>query len=299
MLLNISGRTDIVAFYSTWLFKRLEAGYVDVRNPFYPKLVNRIYFKDVDAFVFCTKNPLPILNRLKHDPNCIKKPMYFFITLTPYKKDIEPNVIDKKLIIAGIKELAKIIGKENLAIRYDPIFLNDYYNLDYHLRAFSKLCSELKGCTEKIIVSFIDDYQNTRRHQDILKIKEFTLEDYQKIGLTFSRIAKENNMAVQTCCEEHNLVEYGFLKEDCLSLNLAYRLTGKTNFKKWRARGKNCNCAMMVDIGYYNSCGHLCRYCYANYQEEQIKKNIACHDPNSSLLIGHLNKDDIIKERRA
>ena len=30
MILNISGRTDIVAFYSDWLMNRLEEGYVDV-----------------------------------------------------------------------------------------------------------------------------------------------------------------------------------------------------------------------------------------------------------------------------
>lgn len=64
MILNISGRTDIVAFYSEWLMNRFLEGYVDVRNPFYPKLVSRIYFENVDLLVFCTKNPLPILNYL-------------------------------------------------------------------------------------------------------------------------------------------------------------------------------------------------------------------------------------------
>ena len=37
MILNISGRTDIVAFYSDWLINRLKEGFVDVRNPFNPK----------------------------------------------------------------------------------------------------------------------------------------------------------------------------------------------------------------------------------------------------------------------
>ena len=40
MILNVSGRTDIVAFYSKWFMNRYNEGYVDVRNPFYPKLVN-------------------------------------------------------------------------------------------------------------------------------------------------------------------------------------------------------------------------------------------------------------------
>ena len=65
MILNVSGRTDIVAFYSKWFMNRYHAGFVDVRNPFNPKLVSRIYFDKVDAIVFCTRNPIQILDSLK------------------------------------------------------------------------------------------------------------------------------------------------------------------------------------------------------------------------------------------
>ena len=47
----------------------------------------------------------------------------------------------------------------------------------------------------------------------------------------------------------------------------------------------------------YNTCRHFCKYCYANYQEETILINNSWHNPNSSLLIGELNEDDIIKDR--
>lgn len=103
MILNISGRTDIVAFYSDWFMKRLEEGFVDVRNPFYPKLVSRINFYDVDLLFFCTKNPIPILDKIKK----IKKKVYFHITLTGYKKDIEPNLPPKNEIIEAIKNFQK------------------------------------------------------------------------------------------------------------------------------------------------------------------------------------------------
>ena len=65
MILNVSGRTDIVAFYSDWFMKRYKEGYVDVRNPFYPNQISRIYFDKVDMIVFCTKNPHPIIPYLK------------------------------------------------------------------------------------------------------------------------------------------------------------------------------------------------------------------------------------------
>lgn len=118
MILNVSGRTDIVAFYSKWFMNRYKEGFVDVRNPFNPNSVSRIYFEDVDVILFCTKNPIPILPYLKE----ITKPILFHVTLTPYKKDIEPNVPDKTTIIEAIKKISDIIGIDHVSIRYDPIF---------------------------------------------------------------------------------------------------------------------------------------------------------------------------------
>ena len=294
MILFVSGRTDIVAFYTPWFINRYKEGYVDVRNPFYPSLVSRIYFDDVDLLYFCTKNPLPIIPYLKE----FKKKVLFNVTITPYKNDIELNVPNKSLIIDGVKQIAEIIGKDNIYIRYDPIFLSKKYNLNYHIKAFERLCFLLDGCTSHIIISFIDDYKNVRRNMNSLKIIPFTKEDYKEIGVNFSRIASKYNITCQTCFEKENLVEYGFIKEDCLSKKLAYSLTGK-NYKKGKMRkGNLCNCVEMVDIGVYNSCKHLCKYCYANYDEAKVNENYRNHDVNSSLLIGHLTDKDTIKVRK-
>ena len=294
MILFVSGRTDVVAFYTPWFINRYKEGYVDVRNPFYPSLVSRIYFDDVDLLYFCTKNPLPIIPYLKK----FKKKVLFNVTITPYKNDIELNVPNKSLIIDGVKQIAEIIGKDNIYIRYDPIFLSEKYNLDYHIKAFERLCSLLTGCTNHIIISFIDDYKNVRKNMNSLKIIPFTKEDYKEIGVNFSRIASKYNITCQTCFEKENLVEYGFIKEDCLSKQLAYSLTVK-NYKKGKMRkGNLCNCVEMVDIGAYNSCKHLCKYCYANYDEAKVNENYSNHDVNSSLLIGHLTDKDTIKIRK-
>ncbi len=291
MILNVSGRTDIIAFYEKWLIKRVEAGFVDVRNPFNPKLVNRINFSDVDLILFCTKNPIPILN----DLNKIKIPYLFQITITPYKRDIEPNVPSKKEVIEAVKKISQAIGKENVSVRYDPIFLSEKYNITYHIKAFKKLCMLLNGYVETIIVSFLDEYKNVLKNKNVLQYREFTEEDYKIIGKNFSKIAKLNNMKVQTCFEDRNLTEYGFTKRECLSHELAYRLTGK-KYKSWKAR--KCNCVEMVDIGVYNSCKHFCKYCYANYDEKIVNNNFKNHDVNSSLLIGNVKNDDIIKTRK-
>ena len=294
MILNVSGRTDIVAFYSKWFLNRLKEGYVDVRNPFNPNLVSRINFEDVDLIMFCTKNPIPIIDKLDN----IKIPYIFHVTITPYKNDIEPNLPSKSDIIEAVKKISTTIGIENVYVRYDPIFISVKYNIEYHIKAFTKLCSLLKGYVKTIIVSFIDNYKNVRKNLPYLKYRSFTKEDYKLIGENFSKIAKNNNMVVQTCFEERNLAEYGFIKGECMSKELAFKLTGKT-YKKWQARkGSACNCVELVDIGVYNSCNHLCKYCYANYDESKVKININNHDINSSLLIGHINSNDIIKPRK-
>ena len=294
MILNVSGRTDIVAFYTDWFMNRYHEGFVDVRNPFNPKLVSRIDFSDVDAILFCTKNPIPILNKI----NEINKPIIFHVTLTPYKKDIEPNVPPKGEIVEAVKKLSKINGKDNLVIRYDPVFISAKYTLDYHIRAFENLCSLLDGYVSKILISFLDDYKNVRKNEKVLNFKELEESDYKAIGENFSASALKHHMIVHTCFEDRDLTEYGFSKDECLSHELAYKLTGKVYKKEWKARKEGkCHCVQMVDIGVYNSCKHFCKYCYANYDEKQVQDNFINHDPNSSLLVGKLNENDIIKKR--
>lgn len=294
MILNVSGRTDIIAFYSEWFMKRYEEGFIDVRNPFYPKMISRISFDNVDAILFCTKNPIPILKDIKK----IKKPILFHVTLTAYKNDIEPNVPPKGEVIKAVQELSRLIGKDNLVIRYDPVFISDKYSLDYHVKAFDKLCRLLEGYVSKILISFIDDYKNVRKNEKILNFRKFTENDYKVIGEFFSKSAREHGLVVHACFEDRNLTEYGFVKDECLSVDLAYKLTGKIFKEKWKARKeRKCNCVAMVDVGEYNSCKHYCKYCYANFDEKKVKENFKLHNPNSSLLIGELEDGDIIKER--
>ena len=74
-------------------------------------------------------------------------------------------------------------------------------------------------------------------------------------------------------------------------------MTGKKFPIQKSRKGNLCSCVQMVDIGAYNTCKHLCKYCYANYNESDVLKNNKLHNPSSPLLIGELQSDDIIKER--
>lgn len=64
--------------------------------------------------------------------------------------------------------------------------------------------------------------------------------------------------------------------------------------KKKTARSE-CSCLLGADIGAYNTCGHGCLYCYANYDMETVAKNRKLHNASSPLLIGELSEQDVVK----
>ena len=93
MIIQTGMRTDIPAFYSEWLCNRIKEGYVMVRNPYQPQQVTRYTFSPsvVDLIAFCSKNPAPMLSHM----DLLKTyGMYWFVTITPYGKEIEPLVPD-------------------------------------------------------------------------------------------------------------------------------------------------------------------------------------------------------------
>ncbi len=97
VIINTGMRTDIPACYSDWFFRRIREKYVLVRNPYYPQQVTRYRLTPdvVDCLAFCTKNPEPMLGRLDE---ISVFPQFWFVTITPYGKEIEPQVPDKRKV---------------------------------------------------------------------------------------------------------------------------------------------------------------------------------------------------------
>jgi hypothetical protein len=142
MIINTGCRTDIPAYFSEWFFNRLEAGYVHVRNPYYPSQVTRYVLTPdvVDCIAFCTKNPAPVLPRL-HELDSFGQ--FWFVTITPYENDIEPNVPSKQKVIDDFKRLSSSIGKEKVGWRYDPVFISKRYTVEGHISAFREMAASL------------------------------------------------------------------------------------------------------------------------------------------------------------
>jgi len=297
MILSVSRRTDIPAFYSEWFFNRLKEGFVYVQNPMNPKQVSKIILSPdtVDCFVFWTKNAKPML---KHLDELKDYKYYFQFTITGYNSDVEKGVHNKREIIKTFKELSNKIGKEKVILRYDPIFISKEYTIDYHIRAFSKLCSQLDGYTNRCVISFIDFYKKTERNTKHLNIIKMTMEDINLIADKLSKIAKKHNIKIETCSESYDLTAYGIEKGKCIDDKVISDVIGyEVNVKKDDTQRDVCGCVKSIDIGQYNTCMHHCLYCYANFNKIQVHENFKLHGKNYPLLIGKIREDAKITNR--
>ncbi|MBQ9632969.1 MAG: DUF1848 family protein, partial [Lachnospiraceae bacterium] len=155
MIIQTGNRTDIPAFYSEWFANRLREGFVLVRNPFDPFKVTRYRLDPsvADLIVFCSKNPEPMLQY--HDL-LVPYHRYWFVTITPYGQDIEPNVPDKMRVIDTFHRISEFVGPDCMCWRYDPILLNDEWTVTHHIEAFADMCRRLAGATRTCVISFID-----------------------------------------------------------------------------------------------------------------------------------------------
>ena len=294
MIINTGQRTDIPAFYAEWFANRLREGFVCVRNPFDPSQVSRYRLDPavVDAIGFCTKNPAPMF---KYMDLLRDYGQYWFVTITPYGRDIEPNVPDKHQILKDFRKLSDIVGVDSIGWRYDPILISDKYSREYHLRAFEKMALELDGYTKTVVISFIDLYPKVRRN--FPEAREVSKEEQLTLGKRIIEIAGEHGMTVKPCAEGDDLAAFGADCSGCMKISDYEKAIGRRiNAPKKRGARAACACFLSCDIGAYNTCKHLCRYCYANAEAGKVLENSSRHDPKSPFLIGNYRDDDRVHD---
>ena len=272
--------------------------YVLVRNPMNIHQISRIDLSPdvVDGIVFWTKNPIPMIERVSE----LEKYVYYFqFTLNAYGKDIEPNVPSKNdFIIPAFQKLSSLIGKERVVWRYDPIFINEYYTIEYHKKYFQALCSKLSKFTEKCTVSFIDLYKNTARNIKRFNIHTLSNDDVLELMSYFIYVAKNEGIYIDTCAEEYDLSSLGITHACCIDKQRLERL-GNYTLKIGKDKNQRgvCGCVESIDIGMYNTCENGCAYCYANFDSTIAAKNHSAHISTSPLICGNIEKDDKVNIR--
>ena len=293
MIVNVGGRTDIVNYYSKWLINRLNEGYAYSRNPLFTNNVSKVSLKpeDVDCLVFCSKNYKPIMKYIKEINE--KYRIICHYTITAYGKDVEPNVPDIESSIETVIQLSKIIGKEKVLWRYDPILLTKNYTQEKHIETFSYMAKKISPHVQRCIFSFVEMYK--KLEYNMPEIIPFTADEKLEIAKKLEKIARENNLYIQTCGTDENYEKFGIHLSGCTTSEIL-EIANHVKYKDVKPKGmrKGCHCIPSRDIGAYDTCLNGCKYCYANKNPDLAVKNYKFHDKNSSILLGKINETDKI-----
>lgn len=294
MIINTGGRTDTVQYYCNWLLKRFEEEYVLSRNPLFPSKVTSYELKPdkVDCVVFCSKNYAPILPHIWKI--AVRFPIYCHYTITAYGKDVEPGVPSIEESIDTLLALSKIVGKEKIAWRYDPVLLTEKYTLEQHLETFERMAARIAGNVDRCIFSFVEMYK--KLEYNMPEIVPLSAQDMDRLAEGLGRIAGKYGIPIQTCGTNGDFSRYGIAVSGCMTLDML----GKANriqFRNLKHKGmrQGCHCIESRDIGAYDTCLNGCKYCYANKSPDKARENYKLHDEASPLLLGQLKDTDILQ----
>jgi hypothetical protein len=224
---------------------------------------------------------------------------YWFVTITPYGKDVEPNVPDKEKVMEDFKRLSDMVGVDSMGWRYDPIFIDDKHTEQWHVSEFEKMAKNLSGYTKSCVISFIDIYKKVERN--FPNAKEVSLKQRISLGKELIKIANNYGMTIRPCAEGNDLAIYGADCSGCMTVNTfetALHCRLDVPKRKTNQRNGDCACLLGVDIGAYDTCGHLCKYCYANSNAKLVKENMKRHNPMSPFLLGNSMEGDVIHEAK-
>lgn len=307
VIISASRSTDIPAFYAKWFINRLKNGYVKWINPFNQK-PQYVSFEKTRMVVFWSKNPKPLIPFLEElDGKEIN--YYFQFTVNDYDSNgFEPNVPLLAQRIATFKQLSVKLGKQRVIWRFDPLILTDTIGIDELLVKIRNVGEQLKGYTEKFVFSFADieiykKVQNNLKRKKIV-FKEFDTQSMLDIAQELELLKDRWGIKVATCGEKIDLGKYKIEHNKCIDDELMIKLFTKdselmdflgyekglvdlhkiVNLKD-KGQRKECGCIVSKDIGMYNTCKHLCVYCYANTSEKAVCTNIGKHDNSKDSII--------------
>jgi len=308
IIISASRSTDIPAFYSDWFIQRINEGYVRWKNPFngVPLYVS---FQKTRLIIFWSKNPKPFIKYLDVIEQRFKN-FYFQFTLNDYDKEqLEPRVPALNARIDTFLELSERIGKEKVIWRFDPLILTDKIGVDDLLKKIDNIGNRLFSHTEKLVISFADinhykKVQNNLR-KSAIKYQEFNERLMIEVAQGLCELNQKWHFQIGTCAEKISLENYNIVHNKCIdddfiiknfsSDRLLMEFLGvkfvqgdffnpNSRYEKLKDKGQRqfCGCITSKDIGEYDTCPHLCEYCYANTSKEIALRNWEKYKQNNN-----------------
>jgi DNA repair photolyase len=301
IIISASRATDIPAFYADWFIDRFRKGYMKWVNPFNQK-TQYISFCKTRVFVFWSKNPKNLMKYLP-EIDAQKVNYYFQFTLNDYEdENLEPNLPSLENRIKTFIELSEKIGKDRVIWRFDPLLLSDNISIEKLISKVKKVGDQIHNFTNKLVISFVDIKGYKKVQQNLNKsglsdYREFTDEEKIQFGQKLAEQNQDWNLNIFTCAEEIDLKNFGIQKNSCVDYFLLLNIFSndvelkkflkpstqtelisfdpRQNAKMLKDTGQRdeCGCIFSKDIGQYNTCMHLCSYCYANHSASVVRKN--------------------------
>ena len=284
VILSASVATDIPAYHSDWFFKRIDAGYARRMNVFSHKDVF-VTFRDARLVVFWTKNPAPIMSKL-HQLDDRQLGYFFHFTINNYEREgLEPGLPSLEYRIATFQKLSRMIGKEKVLWRFDPLILTEQISPERVVEKVEGVARQLAGYTEKLVFKFarIERHRKVARRMtsEGWKCRNFSDDEVFYMASRLFEIGRRYGIEVKSCADNHDLSPYGIGHNRCVDPELIKRVFSHDpllmqfvedcSHQRINQSLKFCLCLPYTDIGEYNTCLHFCRYCYANLSDKLIK----------------------------
>ena len=292
MIVSVSRRTDIPAFYAEWFMNRIKAGGVETVNPFNAGQRSWISLEpdNVELLVFWTRNPLPLLPHL-NELNERGYRYYFLMTLNAYPVELEPKAPPPEEQVRRMKLLAERIGPEKVIWRYDPVVVSLRTPWEWHEENFSRLSGLLRHSCRRVVVSQADEYRKVNfagrvlRQLEIRRKAEVLPPEGQKLFRHVAGQARANGLEIYSCAETDAFFEScGISPGACIDADYVEETFGiSVDRRKDSGQRSHCRCVFSKDIGAYDTCPHGCVYCYAG-RRITAERNHPRHRPEGAGL---------------
>jgi hypothetical protein len=269
-------------------------------NPFNQQ-AQYVSFEKAKVVVFWSKNPAPFLQHLAE----IEQrglAYYFQFTVNDYEREkLEPAVPPLGRRVGTFRELSQRIGRERMIWRFDPLILANDLTVSDLLDRVRKVGDQLAARTSRLVFSFADigpyrKVQNNLTRAGFL-FRDFGEEEIAQAAEGIASLCKGWGIQAFTCAERVDLKRYGIGHNRCIDDDLILKITNndpdlwqllrrsavsdglfedgpdvREKGIKDKGQREECGCVISKDIGQYNTCPHLCVYCYANTSAEAVRR---------------------------
>lgn len=289
MIISVSRRTDVPAFYMPWLIQRVREQRAVYYNPFsYKGYEVSLRPEDVDVMVFISKNYAPLLPYL--DELQSKYPVYFHFTITGLSGIFEERVPAALEMIEVLRELSRRTSPAQVEWRFDPVVLTNMTPPEFYRKNFTSFARRLEGATTRCYFSFATIYDKVKRNFHELgrakgvQLLPTDLVLYRQLADEFAMIGQEHGIQLYSCCND--FLASGLVKKGrCIDGEYLSSLFDVHKTFPPSPTREGCGCAKCIDLGVYDTCPHGCSYCYANMNPRTAWQNYQTHSPEHLTLL--------------